>query len=118
MAIRWGEDLGAPAVVAVADIATTTYQPTWNRPVGIGLAALGYILGGYMRIGGAFTKNLGIAAAPWAMESIYLYIKEAAGVSTMAGQRLTMRPAARLGTNMVVSPAVTRQEETVSLITP
>jgi hypothetical protein len=95
MAIKWMEDLGAPAVVAVADIVTTEQKPTWNRPVGIGLAAIGYIAGGVMGMGGPFVKNLGIAAAPWAMESIYQYIKEATGTTS----RMTMRagrPAARI----------------------
>jgi len=79
--IRWAEDLGAPALVAAADIATDELRPTWNRPLGIGLAAVGYILGGLVGMGGTFTKNIGIAAAPWAIGSIYQYIKESAGVS-------------------------------------
>jgi hypothetical protein len=74
--IKWAEDLGAPGVIAVADIATSELKPTWNRPLGIGLATLGYVAGGVLGMGGAFLKNLGIAAAPWAFESIYLYIKE------------------------------------------
>jgi len=98
MAIRWAEDLGAPAVVAAVDILVDKQKPTWSRPVGIALAAAGYILGGYMRIGGNFMKNIGIAAAPWAFESIYGYITEAGGVTgARAGSRLTMRPASRVG---------------------
>jgi len=115
--IRWGEDLGAPAVVAAASIATDTYKPTWSKPVGIGLAVAGYVLN-YMRIGGQFTKNLGIAAAPWAMLSIYDYIKGGIGAPVSSGSRLVMRPTARLGSSTVVSPAYARQDETVSLITP
>lgn len=79
-------DLGAPAVVAVADILTTEQKPTWNRPVGIGLAAVGYVLG-YLGMGGPFVKNLGIAAAPWAFESIYHYIKETTGATARVGVR-------------------------------
>jgi len=75
--IKWVEDLGAPGLVAIADIATSEQKPTWNRPLGIGLAALGYVAGGVLGMGGNFLKNVGIAAAPWAFESIYLYIKEA-----------------------------------------
>ena len=117
--IRWGEDLGAPAVVAVADVVTETQKPEWHGPVGIGLAAAGYVLGGYMGIGGRFTQNLGIAAAPWAMKAIYEYIKGGIGAPvTTSSARLAMRPAARLGTSTVVSPAYTREGETVSLITP
>jgi len=82
--IRWVEDLGAPALVAAADIATDELKPTWNRPVGIGLAAAGYILGGFLGMGGTFVKNIGIAAAPWAIGSIYQYVKESSGVSGRA----------------------------------
>jgi hypothetical protein len=79
--IRWAEDLGAPAVVAIADAVTAEQKPTWNRPLGIGLAAVGYIMGGVLGMGGGFVKNLGIAAAPWAFQSIYQWIKESTGVS-------------------------------------
>jgi len=116
--IRWGEDLGAPAVVAVADVVTATQKPEWYGPVGIALATAGYVLGGYMRIGGGFTKNLGIAAAPWAFKAIYDYVKGGIG-SPVGGGRLVMRsPAARLGTSTVVSPAYSREGEAVSIITP
>ncbi|MCD6362138.1 MAG: hypothetical protein J7M38_14870 [Armatimonadetes bacterium] len=115
--IRWAEDLGAPAVVTAVNVVTETQKPEWNRPVGIGLAALGYVLGGYMGIGGQFVKNLGIAAAPWAMKAIYEYIKEQTAVSARTA-RLEMRPSARLGTSTVVSPAYKPEEETVSIITP
>jgi len=106
MGIKLVEDVGAPAAVALADILTTENKPTWNRPVGIGLAAVGYVMGGMMGMGGGFVKNLGIAAAPWAMESIYQYIKEAtAGTSS----RATMRPVERLRASAAVSGArVTR----------
>ena len=96
MAIKWVEDLGAPALVAVADIVVDSQKPTWSRPVGIGLAAAGYILGGVMGIGGNFMKNVGIAAAPWAFRGIYEYIKESTGTAArMPASRLTMRPAGR-----------------------
>lgn len=114
--IKWGEDLGAPAVVAVADVVTATYKPTWNAPVGIILSVAGYVLGGYMRIGGGFTKNLGIAAAPWAMKAIYSYVK--GGIGAPVGGRLVMRPTARLGSSTLVSPAYSREGENVSIITP
>lgn len=96
--IRWVEDLGAPAVVAGVDVLTTEKKPEWNRPIGIGLSAAGYILGGVMGIGGPFVKNLGIASAPWAFESIYQYIKEStAPVSArVSGDRLVARPSARV----------------------
>ena len=96
--IKWVEDLGAPALVAAADIATDELKPTWNRPVGIGLALAGYILGGVLGMGGTFVKNIGIAAAPWAFGSIYQYVKETTGV--------TSRPV--VARSRVLSPRVGR----------
>ena len=116
--IRWGEDLGAPAVVAVADVVTEMYKPTWNAPAGIILSVAGYVLGGYMRIGGQFTKNLGIAAAPWAMKAIYSYVKGGIGVTAPASGRLVMRPTGRLASSTIVSPGLARSEETVSVCKP
>lgn len=89
--IRWGTDLGVPALVAAADIATDELKPTWNRPVGIALAAAGYLLHGLAGIGGDFTKNLGIAAAPWAFSSIYQYVKESTGVGRAVGRPVASR---------------------------
>jgi len=114
--IRWAEDLGAPAVVAGAYIVAEQYQPTWTKPLGIGLAALGMGLN-YMRVGGQFTKNIGIAAMPWAMTSIYDYIRS--GIGAPVGGRLVSRATSgRLATSTVVSPGFNRSEETVSVCKP
>jgi hypothetical protein len=102
--IRWAEDLGAPAVVAGAYIVSEQYQPTWTKPLGIGIAALGMGLN-YMRIGGQFTKNIGIAAMPWAMTSIYDYIRDAI---TVTGRVVARPTAARLGTRVASYPAQPR----------
>jgi len=80
--IKWVEDLVPVGLVAAADIATDEMKPTWNRPVGIGLALAGYILGGVLGMGGTFVKNIGIAAGPWAIGSIYQYVKESTGVTS------------------------------------
>lgn len=85
--IRWVEDLVPVGLVAAADIATDEMKPTWNRPVGIGLAAAGFILGGFLGMGGTFVKNIGIAAGPWAIGSIYQYVKESSGVGRAAVTR-------------------------------
>ncbi len=109
--IKWVEDLGAPALVAAADIATDELKPTWNRPVGIGLAATGYVLGGVLGMGGAFVKNIGIAAAPWAFESIYQYIKEASGTPVSGRTQMQARP--RLGARVASYPAQPHNREHV-----
>lgn len=95
MAIRWGEklaeNLGAPGVVATADILTSEKKPTWNRPVGCILAAVGQALA-LFGIGGGFVEKMGVAATPWAMESVYLWIKEGTQpVAAGGGTRLEMQ---------------------------
>jgi hypothetical protein len=107
--IRWAEDLGAPALVAAADIAMDELKPDWNRPVGIGLAAAGYILGGLLGMGGTFVKNIGIAAAPWAFGSIYQYIKEASG--TPVSRRTQMPVRTKLGGRVSSYPAQPHNRE-------
>jgi hypothetical protein len=103
--IRWVEDLGAPAVVTLADVLVTEQKPDWYRPVGIGLAAAGYVLGGVLGMGGGFVKNLGIAAAPWAFKSIYEYIKEATSPVSGRAQQVVMQPRARMGAKVASYPA-------------
>jgi len=103
--IKFGEDIGAPLAVAAADILTTQYQPTWNKWVRIGLAAGGYILGGWMGIGGTFVKNLGIASAPLAIESIYSMIKEGVGAPAGSSARLVMRPTGNVANRITRWPA-------------
>lgn len=103
--IRLVEDLGAPALVFGADWGTdyadsksaaTAFK--LNRPVGIGLAAVGYIVGGWLGYGGTFVKNLGIASFDWAANAIKGYIQEAGGVTSRATtQRAMVHSGARVG---------------------
>ena len=106
MAIKWAEDLGAPAIVAAVDIVVEQQKPTWSRGVGIGLSAMGYILGGVMNIGGTFVKNIGIAAAPWAMESVYEWIKE--GTASPVTSRMQMRSGVGSVANKIANNAGSR----------
>lgn len=74
-------DVGAPALVFVADWATSAYDEKatgfkLNRPIGIALALAGYA-GGMFGFGGDFVKNIGIASFDWAANSIVSYIKPA-----------------------------------------
>jgi len=105
MGIKFVEDLGPPAVVTVADVLVSEQKPEWYRPVGIGLAAAGYVAGGMFGMGGQFVKNLGIAAAPWAFRSIYEYIKEATSPVSGAGRTVVMQPRARVGARVGSYPA-------------
>jgi len=116
--IRIVEDVVAPALVFGADYGTSELDKTsaadaikWNRPVGIGLAALGYILGGWLGIGGPFVKNMGIASFDWGATSIVEYIKEAGGVG---GRVSRGQPVARLASHRVGSyPAQPKDRESL-----
>ncbi len=83
MAINWLDDVGAPAVVTAANIASRASTATvfGSFPVA-DLVSYGMAVGGYlcaaMNWGGkynGFLKNVGIAAAPLAMEKLYNQIK-------------------------------------------
>jgi hypothetical protein len=94
MAINWIDDVGAPAVVTAINIgARASTAKIGNVPVAdvatYGMFALGYIAD-WQGWGGkyqGFLKNLGIAAAPLAMEKLYNMIK---------GTTVTSRPMSRL----------------------
>jgi len=94
--IRVVEDVGAPALVWGADWATSTATTAqYNRPVGIGLAAAGYLLGGWLGYGGNFMKNMGIASFPWAANAIKSYIQEGT-VQSRVGHGVAVRPTKRV----------------------
>jgi hypothetical protein len=68
-------DVGAPIAVVAADLVTESVaEGKWNEWASYIVAAGGY-LGGFMNWGGDFTKNLGIAALPWAAKNIYNRIR-------------------------------------------
>ena len=118
--IKWGSDLGAPAAVAVLDIVTAEKAPEANKPVMVGAAVVGYGCA-WARFGGDFMKNIGIAAMPAALEAIYYWVKAKvapAAAAQLGARRLTMRPTRQITTTTVVSPAGSRNEETVSVIQP
>ena len=97
MSIKLMPDVGAPALVFVADWASSAYDETatgfkLNRPVGIVLALAGYA-GGMFNFGGDFVKNIGIASFDWAANSIVGYIKERTAVTgARAGARVSRIP--------------------------
>jgi hypothetical protein len=79
MGIKLIEDVGAPAAVAVVDIALSSLKPTWNEPAMYAATVLGYT-GAYMNKGGDFTKNVGIASLPLAAKFLYSRVKTMAGI--------------------------------------
>jgi hypothetical protein len=121
MAIKLMPDLGAPALVFVADWATSTYDEKatgfkLNRPIGILLAVGGYA-GGMFGWGGDFVKNIGIASFDWAANSIVGYIKEKTAPTSarvtstrVPVQRLAPSYAGRpVGESRVVYPTPTEE---------
>lgn len=101
--IRLVEDVGAPALVFAADYGTSKIDEKaaagatkWNRPIGIGLATAGYLLGGWLGFGGNFVKNLGIASFDWAANSISSYITETSAPVTARVSRPVSRVSGRV----------------------
>jgi len=109
--IRLVEDVGAPALVFAADWGTDAADKKsaatafkWNRPVGIALAVVGYIVGGWLGYGGTFLKNMGIASFDWGANAIKGYIEEAgvtgrvpAGSRVPVRQRILVQPPTNIG---------------------
>jgi len=86
----WGADYGTDYL----DSKATADAFKWNRPVGIAVAAAGYVLGGWLGYGGAALKNAGIASFDWGLTAIVDYIKEAsAPVSSGRASRSMSRVA-------------------------
>jgi len=98
MAIEWMNDVGAPAVVAAVNIASRASTATIFGGYPIADAATyGMALGGYLAAwqgwGGrynGFLKNIGIAAAPLAMEKLYNQIKGTPAASRVSSPMLRM----------------------------
>jgi hypothetical protein len=96
MTIKLVPDVAVPAGVFVADWATSKYDEgatgmKLNRPVGIGLAVLGYA-GAMLGWGGDAVKNIGIASFDWAANSIVGYIKERSKTAAQATSRMERIP--------------------------
>ncbi|GAJ17715.1 unnamed protein product [marine sediment metagenome] len=117
------EDVAVPLGVVGADFGTeyldrdkTAEETKVNPIIGTALFAAGYILSA-LGIGGNYTKNMGIASMNWGIHSIKSLV-ETRGIA-MGGRtssRLAMHR--KVASSTIVSPATTRTEETVSLITP
>ncbi len=89
MSINLVNDIGAPLAVTAIDLVSETTFPQANEPLAYIVAAGGMILTG-MRVGGEFTKNMAIAATPWAAKNLYTRIRAMTG-GTAPVSRLGMR---------------------------
>lgn len=99
--INWIEDVGAPVAVTAVNIAVRTSDAkVGNIPVA-DIATYGMAVGGYLAAGmnwggrwNGFLKNIGIAAAPLALDKLYTMVK-GGGATRMAGgmRRMSRYPA-------------------------
>lgn len=92
--IRLVEDVGAPALVAAADIITLETKPEWNEYVAYILTGIGYA-GAAFKFGGDFVKNLGVASLPLTARNIYTRVKAGTPTAARAGSRLALRSVSR-----------------------
>jgi len=97
MAIRIAEDVGIPALVAVADYGTERLdrdkaegETKINPIMGMVFAAAGYALTAF-GIGGDYTKNLGIASMDWGVRGLRSVLAARGVISAPASSRLAMR---------------------------
>jgi len=96
MSLNLLPDVGAPAIVAGVNImARQSTSMVLGQPMSdaliYGMTAAGY-LGGYMNWGGRnndLIKNVGVAAAPMAMERIYDALKAETGTQARVSRGMT-----------------------------
>lgn len=117
MGIKGVSDVLVPLGVWGADYGTdyldrTAADPAafkWNRPVGIAVATIGYVVGGWLGYGGVALKNAGIASLDWGLTAIVDYIKEASG--TPATSRVARRAGTVSGGRLAGHPQQPRNGE-------
>ncbi len=80
MAIRMVEDVAAPLVVAGVNIVSRTAIPAYHDWLVYGMTTLGYI-GGWMRWGGDFVKQIGVSSLPLTADKIYERVRGGAAVT-------------------------------------
>jgi hypothetical protein len=93
--IKIVEDVGAPALVVAADIATLEMAPDWNEYISYILTGVGYVTAFMdIRTGGEFLKNVGIASLPLTARHIYNRVKGAptSRRATAGAGRMALRP--------------------------
>ena len=102
MSIRMVEDLGAPIAVSAVNILTKEVAPDWNEWAHYAMTGAGY-LGGFMKFGGDFVKQIGVASLSGTLDHVYNRVKGGA-TRKVAGGRLAFRPAAYAGIRQTVVP--------------
>jgi len=102
--INWISDLGAPILVAVADIAVETKKSEWAKWVHYGGAVAGYglALTGYAGKYSQAAMNVGIASLPLAARDLYEQFGSPLGTISSRGRgRVSSSPKV---TRMIRSP--------------
>lgn len=101
MAINFVDDFGAPLAVTAVDLIVETTAPDWNEWAAYGTFGLAWLASQMGWGKGNFTKNMGIAATPWAAKKLYGRIR--GGVSSPA-RRLSMTKVSRWPAPLVEQP--------------
>lgn len=105
MAIQLVNDVIPPVAVAAVDIVMKQTMPTYADYAVYGMTALGYI-GAFLNWGGDFVKNVGIAAAPMALEKLYAMVVTPAASRVGGARSVTFNPSpAGIGGHMASSRA-------------
>jgi len=90
VAIKLVPDVGAPLAVAAVDIVMDTTAPQFSEWARYGMAGLGYVAG-WMGWGGDGLKNVGIAALPMAVKSIYNRVRGVQGMARSVRRPVSVR---------------------------
>ena len=110
MAIRWTEDVGAPVAVTAVNYLARASMPQWHDMIVYAMAIGGYVADGMNWGRGDFMKNVGIAAAPLALDKLW----ERFGAGTVAGRTVARRASYR-GVSRYPAPAFEREFANVRL---
>jgi len=100
-------DFVAPLTVTAIDLVVESVAPQWDEWAAYITAAGGY-LAAWQNFNPDFTKNMGIAALPWASKKLYQRVM--AMVSpTVSGRRLALRPSSRVASQRWPAPSMETQ---------
>jgi hypothetical protein len=77
--MNWVNDIGAPVAVTVIDLAVESTAPEWNEWASYIVCVGGWLAQTMGWVRGDFSKNMAIAATPWAAKNVYQRVRGAVG---------------------------------------
>lgn len=99
--MNWVNDLGAPVAVTAIDLIVESTAPEWNEWASYIVAGGGWLAQTLGWLRGDFSKNMAIAATPWACKNIYQRVR---GITGSPVRRLTTRSVSRWPAPLVEQP--------------